>query len=68
MKKLVCGYCRKAVRDKPWLGTLHFCLDADRRALVDMIRAQQNAPPPPRFEEWLSGMMSHSKGQGLKGG
>ena len=34
-----CGYCRKLVRDKPVLGTLHFCLTPRERTEIDYFRS-----------------------------
>ena len=45
-----CPVCRKWVAHKPILGTLHLCLPADERALIDdPAAAQMHAvrPAPP---------------------
>jgi hypothetical protein len=39
-----CGYCRKWVRNKPIIGTVHFCLTEEERAEVDL-RAQKKTVP-----------------------
>lgn len=49
-----CPTCNKAVRLKPWLGTLHFCLTeeeaAQQRAMqtyaMGLLAAQRNFRPP----------------------
>lgn len=38
MDRYKCGYCRKIVRDKPFLGTLHICLSPGDRTEVDYYR------------------------------
>lgn len=47
--KAMCGYCRKLVRDKPVIGTLHVCLTEEERCAIDFARWQWQAQRQMRF-------------------
>ena len=37
---VTCGYCRKLVRNKPIIGTMHICLRPEDRQSIDAQRAE----------------------------
>jgi hypothetical protein len=44
-----CSDCGKSVRTaKPLLGSLHLCVSAEERAVLDRGRKAQQVPPPAR--------------------